>query len=277
MTSRAVGVCTWTFGDAPLRDVLGRAQRLGFDGVELAGDLERTSASEAKALARGHGLEVLSITPDDVDLAHPDGAVRAQGVDYYRRLLDFAAEVASPRVGCHGMVPRYAPLGTMEEERDGLTESLAAIGPEAAARGITLAFEALNRYESCHVNTATQALALRDRIGENGPTLLLDAYHMNLEEPDPVAALERAGDALGLYHAADSNREGLGRGHVDFVAQFEALDAIDYRGPIVLECTAPGPNPFRPIRSDADREVLEQHLATSLRWLETHGRWNRAR
>lgn len=261
-----VGVCTWTFGPLPLADVLGRVARLGFQGVELFGDLAHP-AREVRAMTADHGLEVLSLTPDNVDLAHPDRAVREGAVDYYLRLLDFAGELGGPLVGCHGFVPRYEPIGTAGEEADALVEAVATIGEAAAQRGVRVVFEVLNRYESCHVNTAAKGLELIERAGVASVKLLLDAYHMNIEEAAPAAALERAGPALGLYHAADSNREGIGRGHVDFGVQLDALTRAGYAGPIVLEVTAPGPNPFTPVKAGDYLTVLERHLAESLAWL----------
>lgn len=265
-----VGVCTWTFGPRPLPEVLGRVARLGFGGVELFGDLARP-APEVRTMVADHGLEVLSLTPDNVDIAHPDRAVREEAVGYYLRLLDFAAELRAPLVGCHGYVPRHAPVGTWEEESDALVEAVATIGEAAAARGVTVVFEVLNRYESCHVNTAAEGLALIERAGVGSVRLLLDAYHMNIEEAAPAAALERAGPALGLYHAADSNREGIGRGHVDFGTQLDALTRAGYAGPVVLEITAPGPDPFTPVKAGDYLAVLERHLAESLAWLRRRG------
>ena len=94
--------------------------------------------------------------------------------------------------------------------------------------------------------------------------VLLDAYHMNIEEQNGATAIRTVGDKLWLYHLADSNRQGLGRGHTKFGDQLWALEDIEYDGPIIFECTAPGPNPFTPIKDD-----------DSLMWLETYLRESR--
>ncbi|GAB4444396.1 MAG: hypothetical protein Kow0031_26860 [Anaerolineae bacterium] len=104
-------------------------------------------------------------------------------------------------------------------------------------------------------------------VGAANVGVLLDAYHMNIEEEDPVAALRHAGPRLWLYHAADSNRGAIGRGHTDFPAQMAALADTGYAGPVILECTAPGPNPFTPIKDDESLSWLETYLAESLAWL----------
>jgi len=56
------------------------------------------------------------------------------------------------------------------------------------------------------VNTAREAVQFVHEAGRPNLGVLLDAYHMNIEEPDPCAAV-CAGARLFLFHAADSNRQ----------------------------------------------------------------------
>jgi sugar phosphate isomerase/epimerase len=264
-----LGVCTWTFGDLPLGDIAGRVSRLGLDGVELMGDLARYQPAEAARVLRDHGLKVFSLTPDNVDLAHPDEAVRSQAVDYYLRLLNFAAELGGPLVSCHGYVGRVRALSSQAEERDLFVEGVRRIAARAREMDLRLVMEVLNRYEAHLLNTAADAHEFVDDVGSENVGILLDAYHMNIEEPDPATALRGVGERLWLYHAADSNRQAIGRGHTDFSAQVAALKDIGYRGPIILECTAPGPDPFTAIKDADSRAWLEMYLDESQSWLRT--------
>jgi sugar phosphate isomerase/epimerase len=127
--------------------------------------------------------------------------------------------------------------------------------------------EALNRYESHLLNTAAEVSAFVTEVGSDHVGILLDAYHMNIEEADPAAALRLAGERLWLYHAADSNRQGIGRGHTDLGAQLAALVDIGYAGPIILECTAPGPDPFAAIKDEQSLAWVETYLQESRAWL----------
>lgn len=258
--TRKLGVCTWTFGEMPLAEIADRLAALSFDGVELMGNLLAYSAREAAQILRDHNLQIFSLTPDNVDLAHPDGAVRGQAVDYYRRLLDFAAELGgAPLVSCHGYVGRIKAKRSQADEYRLFVEAVRQVAAHAQSRNLKLVIEVLNRYESHLVNTGADAAKFVTDVGAANVGILLDAYHMNIEESNPALALQQAGNRLWLYHAADSNRQAIGRGHIDFLAQLAALDAIGYGGPVILECTAPGPNPFTPIK-DKD----------SLNWLETY-------
>ncbi len=263
---QAVGVCTWTFGPLPLEQIASRLQHLGFDGVELLGELP-LEASKVRAVLDSHGLRLFSLTPANVDLAHPDPARRLEALDYYHRLLDFAAETSCPLVSCHGAVGRFAPLATQAQEWAWLVEGVSQICSYARALGLTVVFEVLNRYETHLVHTAEESLALLSQVGQPNLKVLLDTYHMNLEEANLPAAIRQTGPHLGLFHLADSNRRGIGEGHTDFAEIWGALREVGYTGPLILEATAPGPNPFTPVKGAGYLETLEADLSKSLRWL----------
>lgn len=261
-------VCTWTFGNQSLATSAKTLAELGYDGVELLGDLSLYSASEAKTILVDHGLEVFSLTPTDADIAHPDAKIRNEGIDYYYHLIDFAQELGQPLVSCHGLVGRIKPLASLEEEEGFLIDSVQKIVTRAAESGLRVVFEVLNRYESHQINNHIQALKLIKDVAANNLGVLLDAYHMNIEEVDPAEALKNTGDRLWLYHAADSNREAVGRGHSDFKSQLQALANNHYDYATIVECTVPGPNPFTPDKGEGWRDILKVHLAESLQWFK---------
>lgn len=262
-----LGSCDWMFGDMPLSEVARRLEKLGYDGVELMGDLDAYAPDEAGQVLHDRGLEVFSLTPQNVDLAHPDLATRAEAIDYYLRLLDFAAALGGPVISCHGFVGRVRAITSQAEERAVFVEAVRQIADRARELKLNIVLEVLNRYEAHLLNTAEEALDFVADVGADNVGILLDAYHMNIEEASPAAALRRVGDRLGLYHAADSNRQAIGRGHTDFCAQLAALDDIGYRGPIILECTAPGPDPFTAIKDENSLPWLETYLQESRNWL----------
>jgi D-psicose/D-tagatose/L-ribulose 3-epimerase len=269
---RPLGVCTWTYGPCDLAGIATSLAGLGFDGVELHGDLDSFKPKETARLLAEHRLSILSMTPGDRDPAHPDAAVRQAAVDYYRRLIDFAAEAreagaGTPIVSFHGLVTRIKPIASQAAEYDYLKETVATVDAHAAERAIPMVYEVLNRYESHLINTGVQALALLRETGAQAMRVLLDTYHMNIEEPKFGDAIRGVGASLGLFHVADSNREALGRGHIDFAEVVSALDDIGYTGPIIVECTATGPNPFMPVKGADYVKVLETYLRESRQWL----------
>lgn len=252
----------------PLQKMAAALARMGFGGVELSADYENDSPAEINDIFGDWGLTIFSLTPMDVDLSHPEEGLRRSAIVEYERLLDFAAALEDePYVCIHGMVGRIRAQQSAEQEYDLLVESVSQIAKMAAARRLRIVFEVLNRYESHQVVTSSRAVRLLADVGALNLGILLDAYHMNIEESDPVAAIHEAGAALWLYHGADSNRRGLGFGHTDWQAQLAALAEIGYRGPLILECTAVGPDPFTPIKSGDWRGQLFEDLRISLQRL----------
>jgi sugar phosphate isomerase/epimerase len=262
------GVCNWIFGNEDLATTAAFLAKGGFDGVELKGDLGLYQPAEVNAVLGDHGLTVLSLTPEDVDLAHPGAEVRAEAVDYYLRFLDFAAAVGAPMVSCHGAVGRVRALASYHNEYEYLLAGVQRIGERAAESNLRLAIEVLNRYESHLLNTAAQAVEFVETVGAPNVGILLDAYHMNIEEADPATAILDAGERLFLFHATDSNRQALGRGHTDFLALMRALRRVGYAGDVIIECTASGPDPFTPAKSQGWLGEVRQYAVESLRLLK---------
>jgi D-psicose/D-tagatose/L-ribulose 3-epimerase len=263
------GVCNWIFGDEDLAATAGFLAQAGFDGLELKGDLQLYRPADVVDVLGDHGLAVLSLTPEDVDLAHPASRVREEALDYYLRLLDFAAAVGAPIVSCHGAVGRVRALAAIEEEYAYFLDGVQRIAARAGGLNLRLAMEVLNRYESHLLNTAAQAVQFVADVSAPNVGILLDAYHMNIEEADPAAAILDAGEHLILFHAADSNRQAVGRGHTDFLALMGALRRVGYAGDIVIECTAAGPDPFTPVKGPGWRDQVRRYALESLKTLKT--------
>jgi sugar phosphate isomerase/epimerase len=264
------GVCTWIFGDQPLPDMAARLASLGYDGVELMGDPTRYNAKDVNAALSEQGLSVLSLTPENVDLAHPEEAVRQKALDYYFRLLDLASAVGNPIVCCHGAVGRVRALTSYEEERRVFVECVRRVAERAQGSGLRIALEVLNRYEAHLPNTALEAQRFLRDVGMDNVGLLLDAYHMNIEEADLRSAILEARERLLLFHAADSNRQAVGRGHIDFRGVLHTLHDIGYDGCIVVECTASGPDPFTPVKGIGWRAEVWKYVAESLQSLRQY-------
>jgi len=270
------GVCTWIFGDEPLTEIAARVAALGYDGVELFVGLECPDPNAIHSLLTAHGLQVLSLTPADVDLAHPDPEIRQEAIEYYLRLVEFAAALREedhgrvPIVSCHGLVGRIRAVSTYEEEWALFVEAVRRLVRRAEELDVPVAMEVLNRYETHLVNTASEALRFVEEVGSDRLGILLDAYHMNIEEADPRGAIWKVRHRLSLFHAADSNRQAVGRGHIDFPGLMRTLQSIGYEGPVIVECTAAGPDPFTPIKGPRWQEEVWAYVAESIELLRRY-------
>jgi sugar phosphate isomerase/epimerase len=263
-----LAACEWIFAGAPLPAVLERLAAAGCTGIELSGEPDRPDraglAGElAAADMQATGITAICPAPtDERDLSHADPDARRRAVSYYRGCVDLACEVGAPVVG---LIP--APIGRVDgsavDAWPRAVDAARAVAGYANERGVALAVEAVNRYESFLVNRAEEALAFAGELGP-GAGVILDAFHMQLEEHDSVAAVSGALPQLRVLHLADSNRLGLGRGQLAVAPLLHAALDGGYCGPFVFEFTAPGPNPFDPDKGAAAMRELDVYTRESV-------------
>ncbi len=265
------GVCAWIYGDAPLDGTLERIVAAGYRGVELPGEPDRWTPDEVRRALSRHSLTPLALTASCMfpqtprDLANPDPKIREQAVRYIVDCLRFAAAVGAPLVQ---MLPsgetRLRPVASREDEWRWSVEAMRAATVEAERTGVRIAIEPLNRYEAYLVTNVSDALAYLADVGSPWVGLTLDTFHASIEEPDVAGAIRAAGKHLIHFHLGDTNRQALGRGHLDLPAIMETLRATGYGGAAVLEVMPPGPNPFQSIKDEQSPQVLDRYLAESL-------------
>jgi sugar phosphate isomerase/epimerase len=266
-----IGACTWIYGDAPLDQTTARIAAAGCDGIELSGEPDTFDAEDVRRLLARHHLTAVALTasckaPETRrDLAHPDPAVRRDAVAYMVQCLRFAAESGVRLVQ---MLPsgetRLAPLAGGDDEWRWSVEAMRSGAREAERLRVRVAIEPVNRYEAYLVTTVEAALAYLDAVASPWVGLTLDLFHANIEERSIPDAIRRAGSRLWHVHVADSNREGLGRGHLDLEACLAALREIRYAGALVMEMTAPGPDPFRPVKDARSAEIVDGFVRDSV-------------
>lgn len=235
------------FGDENVEGLARKVSDLGFDVLEICIEdpaLVSAEAVQAAADAAGVGVSVCGAFGPDRDVSHDDPRMRELGVGYLRTCIDLAAKVGSPHV-CGPMFSatgktRLLPEEQRERQRNWAAEGLRAAADYAGERGVALAIEPLNRFETDLVNTVDQGLDLCDRIGDAANVgLLLDTFHMNIEERDIAGAIRQAGDKVLHFHACENDRGAPGTGHVDFDPIFAALREIGYDRDVALESFTP--------------------------------------
>ncbi|SDQ08076.1 sugar phosphate isomerase/epimerase family protein [Leucobacter chromiiresistens] len=247
---RTLGVNTWVWtsplDDASLVAIAERARGIGYELLELPvetpGDWSPGLAAERLA-ALGMGARVVGAMGEGRDLL--DERFRAATQAYLRHCVDVAIAVGSPTVA-GPFTARTGRVWRMDAaERAAVIaawrEAIRPVADYAAERGVTLAIEPLNRYETSLLNTVGQALdALDPLLGDGAPGgaglgLALDAYHLNIEERSPAAAIRAAGDHLAVVQVCGNDRGPAGPDHTDWSAFFDALDDVGYAGPLTLE------------------------------------------
>jgi D-psicose/D-tagatose/L-ribulose 3-epimerase len=224
-----------------------RMKAQGFDFVELLvpepGELDPGATGQALRDA-GLGVVLAARVNLDPNLASGDAAKRQGGVDYLRYATDAAVAmgasiVGGPLTGNPLVFAGRPPAPIAEDERlarkDRCVAGLKAAGEHASGAGVTLAVEPLNRFESDVLSTTQQAMELLDAVDHPAVALMLDTFHMHMEEASIPEAIRLAGSRTVHFQANENHRGFPGTGATDWVAVFRALHETGYAGPVSLE------------------------------------------
>jgi sugar phosphate isomerase/epimerase len=238
--------------DEPLEDTVSRLARTGYDGIELNGEPDKYDAGEVSDCLQRHGIQawgaVSLMEHEGRDMLHPDPYMRLGTEAYLRDTIELIAAIGG-QVLC--LVPstigKTQPRADIDTEWRWCVDALRRLGDYAGERGVRIALEPLTRFETYFLNRGEQALALADEVALDSVGVCLDAYHMNMEEADPLAAIRAAGDRLFDFHVADSNRLPAGGGALDWTEILAVLAEVGYDGYLTVEVEPP--RDYTPLRS----------------------------
>ncbi len=227
-------------------DLIPKLKEMDFDLIEVAvEDPELVDTDLLKAALEEHDLGVVTCGAfgPGRNLSSLDPLERESAREYLMWMIDAAQKLGSDVVAG----PMYSAVGKarLEESSDRdkewqlAVEGLKEMAAYAEERGIKLAFEPLNRFETDLVNVVDQGLKLISDVGAPNLGFHLDTFHMHLEEKDSAAAIRKAGDRIFHFHACENDRGVPGTGQVKWKEVFEALVEVGYDGNVVIESFTP--------------------------------------
>jgi sugar phosphate isomerase/epimerase len=208
----------------------------GYDGVELAiRDPDLINVDVLEAILANHGIKVPAIGTgqawgeEHLSFTNPDQSVRNKAISRIKSHISLAQRLKSLVI--IGLIRGMTPPGqTKLQSMRLLEECLRDCAKAASDHGVRLAVEPLNRYETDLILNVDEGLELIHRIDSPNLGLLLDTFHMNIEEKSIEQCIRRSGDSIFHFHVADSNRCYPGGGHLDFKTLLEALKSTGYGG-----------------------------------------------
>lgn len=235
------------FDKLDLGDELSLAHRLGARVLEIFPEWRsepdpsplRERVSDAGLIIHSaHGCwGNQSIRAERVDLGHPDPVRHREAVEDLRRCVDWLHEA-----GGTCLVVHPGGLSNSEEmaaRRDALARSLTRLSEHARGTGVVICLE--NMPPGVQPGSRMVDLAgLLAELDDPKVALALDTGHAHISD-DLGSETIAAGRLLRTTHVHDNNgrqdtHEPPGLGTIDWEAWARALDAVDYRGPIMLEC-----------------------------------------
>jgi len=168
-------------------------------------------------------------------LGDPDSAMRAEAVARLSEVIRYGAQFGQPRILIGLMQGRLEQGQTLRQAEAHITESLCLCADEAARFGMEIDLEPVNRYELGYHSKVQEIADVVRRIDKPNVKILIDTFHMNIEESSIGAALVSAASLIGHVHIADSNRLAPGMGHFDFSEFFAVLESVGYKGDVTVE------------------------------------------
>lgn len=236
-----LSACTAAFGMADLKKIIETSAELGYDAVELTAALhlpvDSTAERRKEVLGwiHGAGIECSAlhyIFDGTIRLLSNDPEMMKKSVTYMKKVIDVASDMESPTVivGSGGRTRSFESGWDREAGVQSMADTIRQSGEYAKEKGVTLAIEAINRYETNFLNTLEEAVHFANLVNHPNVRTMADTYHLNIEEVNPAETIRKYGHTLANLHLADSNRQAPGDGHFDFASVAEALREVGFNG-----------------------------------------------
>ncbi len=275
---------TWDCNLEKYKKVAEKLAKFGFDMYEVSADhlyhMNDKELTEMAAIGKEYGLifSTNSGPGKQYDLSSSDEKVRKNGVDYFKQILKNMHKIGSPVIA--GAIYSFWPSDFVEIDKKAAWERsiplLKEIGDVAEGYGIECALEVLNRNETYILTDCKEALEYCERVGSKSVNILLDTYHMNIEEDNMCDAIRLAGNMLGHFHVGEANRKLPGMNNsIDWDGVGKALRDIHYEKGVVMEPfllsggdVGKDIRVWRDLSNGADEAQMDEYLRKSLVFLK---------
>jgi D-psicose/D-tagatose/L-ribulose 3-epimerase len=230
--------------DVNFHPFIDKAADLGFDILEVnASTIANMSRTERKALkAHADACNItlsycIGLTAEH-DVASENEAIRKNGLEYLEKVIVGIGEMGGGPLGGinYGCTPGILPESVDKREIvDRSVASIKEVAKIAVENDVLIELEVVNRFEQFIMNCCDEGLDYVKRVDSPNVKIMLDTFHMNIEEDSIGGAIEKAGSYLGHFHISENNRRPPGYGHIPWDEMASALKKINYQGYIVME------------------------------------------
>ena len=256
----------------PIEVTLARLQEFGYDGIQIMGEPRKYDVKEVNALLKKYNQECMgavSIMLAGRDLIHGDSYYRDMTVMYLKETVDMIAALGGTVLTLvPSEVGKIVAMADPDTEWGWAVEGIKEVASHAKSQGVNIGLEPLNRFETNFLNRHDQALRLADDVGYDNVGVTLDAFHINIEEEDPMQAIRNVGTRMVDFHVADNNRWPAGDGAIDWTELINTLKESGYDGYLTSEFVVPfDRSPLREEDEDSGTEASEAEL----KFIRDHG------
>jgi len=232
---------TVTAYQGDIKTAFRKLRDLGYDGAELmVGNPDQFDHSEIEQWSKEYFIEIPALCTGEVygqdrlSFMDPDKLVRRKAIQRTKSIVDFASVLgAQVNIGrlrgrFYPEIPRKKSLGFMYAAFEKVTDY-------AAEKGVTLTLEPIAQIYCNNINSTQEGIDIVRKVGRKHFRLMVDIFHMNLEDKSTKRSFREANPYLSHIHICDSNRLAPGRGNFDFGMIIEMIKGIGYSGYISAE------------------------------------------
>ena len=237
------GYWTQYWGSEPLQFVQ-RAKKCGFDILEVNAPKVTLMSDAERDVLRGAVADAgLSLTYSigmtaDMDLASEDAGTRQKGIAFLQkvaRAMKYMGGTILAGINYSSWPRKLLPGEDKQILTDRAIKGVREAIKAAEDNDVIFCVEVVNRFEQFIMNTAAEGIAFAERVGSPNCKILLDTFHMNIEEDSLRGSIVETGNWLGHFHLGETNRRPPGRGRIPWPEIFGALREINYQGAVVME------------------------------------------
>lgn len=259
-----IALISWTLGIDDLDSLFTTTKSLGIDYMQYSGDHTKFTAKEVAKKAKKYGITLLSYDPFNSKPPSKKDATLEKSVAFYSDMIKYGAELGVPMVTLQGLSFWVQKSQTYEQQLDQIVEAVKQLSALAEKYDILLTYEACNQYEIPVVHTADDLLYIYNKAGVSNLQLVLDSFHMNINEKDMTAPIYAIGDKLHSYHISDSNRGGIGFGKINYLTQYNAMQQIGFNGFVFLEIVIDECTPYKLPMSQMQMQQFKNQVKQSI-------------
>jgi len=256
-----------------IKPYIEKCLEVGYRSIEvsLLGQ-DKIKAKEIGLFASDNNIEITCTTglSANEDITSSENEIRLNGEKKLLEAIELTSLMNSSMLS--GVI--HCAWGISKEKGAGKdikfknsANSLTKITKALEDNNIKLGIEPLNRYETDFINTVDEGLHLCSLVDHSNVGLLLDVYHMNIEEKNISSSIKSAKNKLFHFHVAENDRGIPGSGTLDFDSIFETLKEINYSANVTLEMfiqankqTSKDLFTWRHIEVDPYKAIKDSHL-----------------
>ncbi len=261
-----------------------KAANLGFDILEIScaslPDMRDGDIRSLKAAANSYGIKLTAGYGPKAseNIASADKSIVDNAIRFWDKVFKVLYKLDIDTVG--GGLYYYWPVDfSLPVDKKGDWEravnGVKILADMAIDYGINLCMEALNRHEGFLINTADECIEFVKETERKNVKVMLDTYHMNMEEDSIEDAILNSKGYLGHFHVGENNRRLPGQGKlIDWDLIAKSLKAIDYKGAVVMEPfilmggkVGSDIKVWRDLSNNASEEMMDQQAKESVRFL----------